>query len=667
MTRWLTLILLVCLTTPLFGQGKANGKKKSKKLPPAAEEKADESRVVFGFDPGSHTRPISAMSFNKDQSRLITVGWDYTIQIWCATTGERLDIIRLPAFGRDNGFDSTRWNQAAISADGAFVAIGGGPKLLFDDKGIPTRLLIIDLEKRQVRKLIFPADPTSPVTCLDLSANGDRLVVGFGGVEKSIYILDDVIQLMRNPDKSKLPAEPSLVFKGSKQEPSNLALSQTGNKLVVEENRAYVRTFDLTGKASEKWKQLGEFMQLDPNDALEWSPDESQFVWSWRSGDEYFMELRSSDCKLIKKWQFSELKPGFDYAARVASFRYLDANRLFISAHAVIKGQGRGSVGVMLDPQTGKTVRHFFEESSGTYLPFGTASADGKLAATTTSRGLAAVIYSLAEEKTIALCGSRTPVPTIVGWGNDTKVPTIAWSDDATLKPLNAKQDDLEHAFDLVKMEPIAKFVSAEFALHRFDLGESKLIWREAPFQHNFVDVQLKLGEKVLTKLARATAMTLISNGENPPLLAHSVHDQLSQMGSFADIQDGTGKPVADLLPVATHIRDMVSSPDGRYLLMSTGTHRLSIYRTDGSRFPFLNLVQASGEWVCWMPEGYYAASPGGEKLIGWAESKGSNEFPVFHAAEKFAKEFRRPDILKLALEKGSLSQALESLKVETR
>ena len=74
-----------------------------------------------------------------------------------------------------------------------------------------------------------------------------------------------------------------------------------------------------------------------------------------------------------------------------------------------------------------------------------------------------------------------------------------------------------------------------------------------------------------------------------------------------------------------------------------------------------------NGEWICWSPEGYFTASPGGEKYIGWSESKGANEFPVFHSAEKFAKEFRRPDILKLALEKGSIQEALDELKAETR
>ena len=112
----------------------------------------------------------------------------------------------------------------------------------------------------------------------------------------------------------------------------------------------------------------------------------------------------------------------------------------------------------------------------------------------------------------------------------------------------------------------------------------------------------------------------------------------VQEMGSTIHLETGNGKTIATWLPEATFQRDMVSSPDGRFVLTTTGTHRLSIYRTDGSQFPFLNLVRANGEWVCWTTEGYYAASPGGEKQIGWAVHNGPNELAAFHPAEKFAR-----------------------------
>jgi WD40 repeat protein len=85
-------------------------------------------RVIPVFDPGSHTQPICALGFSSDKKKLITVGEDSSIQIWSTSTGERLDILRLPAYGHEQVSNTKAWNVAAVSEDGRFVAIGGGQR-----------------------------------------------------------------------------------------------------------------------------------------------------------------------------------------------------------------------------------------------------------------------------------------------------------------------------------------------------------------------------------------------------------------------------------------------------------------------------------------------------------------------------------------------------------
>ena len=669
MARWLTVVLCLCLTTSLSAQGKAKkGKNKQKNLPPVASEREDDSKVVFAFDPGSHTRPISVMGFNREQTQLITVGWDYTIQIWDPKSGERLDIIRLPAYGRDNGFDSNRWNHAAISADGAFVAIGGGPKLLYDDQGIPTRILIVDLVNRRVRKLLLPGALNSPVTCLSWSANGDRLAVGVGGEDNAVYLIDDVIALMASELNTKPEIAPTPVIQGMRREPHNLALSPTGNKLVIEDNRSLVMSWDVAGKESGAWKQLGEFNHPGQNDLLAWAPDESHFAWTWRHGEgkgSTGIQLRAPDATLIQKWAFGELSPGFGSATIPGTLSYLDADRLFISADVRLSMRSRACVGVVLDPKTGATKRNYSGDSSRQYNVIGAATSSGALAAIATHDGLDAVVFNLEDGTVVSHCGSQSPVPTIVGWSKEGQSPAIAWGDLTVRKAIQTELLDLKYAFDLTRFEPVANPVLSQFTQRQLEVGEWSLSWSKR--QSKAETGELHKGENEIFDLPKSSAMTLIPTTSNGPLVAHGVHDILNGMGSYAYVRDNTGKVLVELQPAATHHRDMVASPDGRYLLLSTGTQRLSIYRTDGSRFPFLNLIQARGEWVCWTPEGYYAASPGGEKMIGWAESRGANDFPLFHSAEKFAKQFRRPDILKLAFDNGSLSKALETLNTETR
>ncbi len=104
-------------------------------------EAEDLSRLVFTYDPGSHTRLISALGFSKDKSKLITVGWDFSIQVWSTSTGERLDILRLPPFGREKGYDTGRWSEAAVSPDGTLVAIGwNSPRYALGASGLGSKL-----------------------------------------------------------------------------------------------------------------------------------------------------------------------------------------------------------------------------------------------------------------------------------------------------------------------------------------------------------------------------------------------------------------------------------------------------------------------------------------------------------------------------------------------
>jgi hypothetical protein len=55
--------------------------------------------------------------------------------------------------------------------------------------------------------------------------------------------------------------------------------------------------------------------------------------------------------------------------------------------------------------------------------------------------------------------------------------------------------------------------------------------------------------------------------------------------------------------------------------------------------------------WVMWTPSGYYAASPGGEDLIGWqVNAPDWDRSPDFFPASRFRERFYRPDIVQLVL-----------------
>ncbi len=67
-----------------------------------------------------------------------------------------------------------------------------------------------------------------------------------------------------------------------------------------------------------------------------------------------------------------------------------------------------------------------------------------------------------------------------------------------------------------------------------------------------------------------------------------------------------------------------------------------------------------NNEWLCWTPQGYYAASMGGEKMGGWVINNSVNEFAEFHPMYDFKKQFYRPELLKLIPKEGTFKKALE-------
>ena len=75
--------------------------------------------------------------------------------------------------------------------------------------------------------------------------------------------------------------------------------------------------------------------------------------------------------------------------------------------------------------------------------------------------------------------------------------------------------------------------------------------------------------------------------------------------------------------------------------------HRLA----DGQELLALFVHAKDRRYIAWTPQGYYAASPGGEDLIGWHVNRGFDTAPDFYPASTFASTYCRPDIVKAALD----------------
>jgi serine/threonine protein kinase/WD40 repeat protein/formylglycine-generating enzyme required for sulfatase activity len=79
---------------------------------------------------------------------------------------------------------------------------------------------------------------------------------------------------------------------------------------------------------------------------------------------------------------------------------------------------------------------------------------------------------------------------------------------------------------------------------------------------------------------------------------------------------------------------------------------------------PVLNVyLGENGKWIIWHPQGYYDASPGADRLIGWHLNRGYDKSASFYEVQQFRRELYRPDVIDGILETGSLAEALANLK----
>ncbi|MBL8906513.1 MAG: caspase family protein, partial [Rhizobiales bacterium] len=109
-------------------------------------------------------------------------------------------------------------------------------------------------------------------------------------------------------------------------------------------------------------------------------------------------------------------------------------------------------------------------------------------------------------------------------------------------------------------------------------------------------------------------------------------------------------------------------SADGRIIVAAFGDGTIRWYRaSDGAELLAFFVHVPDKRWIAWTPSGYYAASPGGEDLIGWhINGKNWDDTPDFFPASRFRQRFYRPDIVQLVLETGDEGKAIQQANEAT-
>ena len=101
-------------------------------------------------------------------------------------------------------------------------------------------------------------------------------------------------------------------------------------------------------------------------------------------------------------------------------------------------------------------------------------------------------------------------------------------------------------------------------------------------------------------------------------------------------------------------------SGDGRWVIAGFGDGTVRWYRArDGLELLALLPHADRKRWVAWTPQGYYAASPGGEDLFGWQLNRGPSRAADFYPASRFRATYFRPDVVAAVLATADFDAAL--------
>lgn len=618
------------------------------------QEADSESNPVLALETGGHTAPIRRAVFTPDGHELITVSLDKTIRFWDLGTG-LARVVRPPVGPGAQG----ELHTAALSPDGKILAVAGFGYFRLKQHLSP--IFLIDRVSGAIQHML--PGHTGLVNTLAFSADGKYLASG--GQDLRILIWDVAA------------ATVAKTLRGHTGSITGLAFSPDGKKLVSAGSPPRLGDVSREGVA---WIWSVETENVltrlagaheRPVRHVAWSND-GQSIATGSQEDtnpaDNFVALWDTDGKLRKKINY-------------VSYRRMTCTSLSFtpnSQNLVIALRDQFYVNTGIYPLTGGEAVLFCSNNvHEVELPAGAAvlSPDGSRLAVIDDRHHRATVYdrkagrvvrttdriaaiAVPAERTLGGAGRQ---PTLVSWvrTDDPNRRMLAWRTQLlgqNYRPWEPLPAGLfEHVFllDALEIDTARAVPQERYVRTRLREGPLELYSILGP------EVFLRRNEEVLAKLRprgvswmTAPAVSFLS--PDRAVIANKTGLFLFDTGPLGMGQrlhtfGGPNGPVLSVSP----------SPDqGRYLLASADDQVMRIWDSRRTQ-PLLSLFVAGGDWICWTEEGYYAASPGGERLMGWTVNNGPDRIASFYPAGRFHKQLFRPDVIKLVLEKGSLKEAL--------
>ncbi|WP_454610641.1 caspase family protein [Labrenzia sp. MBR-25] len=107
-----------------------------------------------------------------------------------------------------------------------------------------------------------------------------------------------------------------------------------------------------------------------------------------------------------------------------------------------------------------------------------------------------------------------------------------------------------------------------------------------------------------------------------------------------------------------------VSDDVSENIVLSGGRdQRLAIWNRETGELIANMLYADDGNWIIWVPQGYYYSSPDGDRLVGWQVNQGNDREARYLTARQLRRHLFSPEIIRRALELKSARLAIEDLR----
>lgn len=558
-------------------------------------------RPVLVLDSAGHTGKVYGAALTSDGRHLVTGSFDKTVRVWDIATGESVRVFRLPIGPGPEG----AIHAIAASPNGKMVAAGGvSADRALDDSPI----YLLDLESGQILRIL--KGNKGFVNALSFSPDGARLV---SAGNRTIHVFDvRTGQVEAN-------------LEGLQPQIRHLAFSPDGRKLaaVAEDAGGWIW-------ALPSGKELASLRDGNrPSASIAWSSNGQTIAVGNKDGS---ISLWGSDGKLNRTITNAR--------GEVLDIHFTaDGRELLCSGYPDEKSRTDTSRAARLvDVASGKDRVRFALHTNRVHC--GGLSPDGKLAVTAGGNNNEVFVWRTADGSLVQRFGGKSRAVWSVGWSPDGQA--IAWGTTNTGNTWNGTV--LEESFQLATLEwagpPRGEFRRAELVRGMRSL-EAK----------NFA-MHIKQGERLVRSVQPAGdgvyCFTWLPNGRVAMGTA---------FGLFL-VDPETGQIVRPYRGHSGEVTAIALSPDGRRLVTGSTDQTVRIWDVDGDT-PLLSLFTHDQEWVAWTEEGLYAASAGGERLMGWQINNGLDTLGTYYPAAQFRRSLYHPQVIKHVVRSGDVRKAL--------